>query len=129
MSTAYENLKKHLELAILQLKEIKEWWPMEKLTPCKLAAVPHCKKKDRLVILSRFASFLQQVPGGQTSFVPRIVLFVVQPALDLGVCYISLLMIAYFLYIYGYVRGYALKSRKEHIYKVIYCNLITRGCD
>lgn len=39
-------------------------WPMEKLTPCKLAAVSHCKKKDRLVILSRFASFLQQVPRG-----------------------------------------------------------------
>ncbi|KAL3131095.1 hypothetical protein ABBQ38_000406 [Trebouxia sp. C0009 RCD-2024] len=38
-------------------------WPLEKLTPCKLAAVPYRKKKDRLVILNRFASFLQQVPG------------------------------------------------------------------
>ena len=37
-------------------------WPMEKLAPLALAAVRHRTKKDRLVILSRYANFLEQVP-------------------------------------------------------------------
>jgi len=37
-------------------------WPVEKLAPCQLAAVYHKTRKDRLVILSRFANFLETVP-------------------------------------------------------------------
>ncbi len=37
-------------------------WTIERLTPCKLAAVPHCSHPDNLVILSCFASFMHQVP-------------------------------------------------------------------
>ena len=37
-------------------------WPVEKLLPCKLAAVVHSSQPDHLVILSRFASFLQHIP-------------------------------------------------------------------
>ncbi len=37
-------------------------WPIERLTPCKLAAVPHCSHPDNLVVLSRFASFMHQAP-------------------------------------------------------------------
>ena len=37
-------------------------WPIERLTPCKLAAVSHCSHPDNLVVLSRFASFMHQVP-------------------------------------------------------------------
>ena len=37
-------------------------WPVEKLLACKLAAVPHPSLAGHLVILSRFASFLQGVP-------------------------------------------------------------------
>ena len=34
-------------------------WPLEKLSPCELLSVPH---PSNLVVLSRFASFLQQIP-------------------------------------------------------------------
>ena len=37
-------------------------WPVSRLLPCKLAAVPHRSLTGHLVILSRFASFLQQLP-------------------------------------------------------------------
>ena len=37
-------------------------WPMERLTPCKLASLPHSSYSDNLVVLSRFASFMHQVP-------------------------------------------------------------------
>ena len=37
--------------------------PLERLAPCKLAAVPHGSMPDHLVILSRFAPFLQKVPA------------------------------------------------------------------
>ena len=37
-------------------------WPMERLAPCKLASLPHSSHRDNLVVLSRFASFLDQVP-------------------------------------------------------------------
>ena len=36
-------------------------WPIERLTPCKLAAVPHCSHPNNLVVLSRLASFMHQV--------------------------------------------------------------------
>lgn len=36
-------------------------WPIERLTPCKLVAVPHRSHPDNLVVLSRFASFMHQV--------------------------------------------------------------------
>ncbi len=35
-------------------------WPIERLAPCKLAAVPHCSHPDTLVVLSRIASFMHQ---------------------------------------------------------------------
>ena len=38
-------------------------WPVQKLAPCRLGAVYHKTCKDRLVILSRFANFLELVPG------------------------------------------------------------------
>ncbi len=38
-------------------------WPVEKLAPCRLGAVYHKTRKDRLVILSRFATFLESVPS------------------------------------------------------------------
>ena len=38
-------------------------WPVEKLAPCKLSVVYHKTRKDRLVILSRFANFLESVPS------------------------------------------------------------------
>jgi len=34
---------------------------IERLTPWKLAAVPHCSHPDNLVVLSQFASFMHQV--------------------------------------------------------------------
>ena len=37
-------------------------WPIDKLVPCQLGAVYHKKRENRLVILSRFASFLDTVP-------------------------------------------------------------------
>ena len=37
-------------------------WPMELLAPCKLSVVPHRHHSDRVVVLSRFASFLKTVP-------------------------------------------------------------------
>jgi len=37
-------------------------WAMERLTPCKLASLPHSSHSDNLVVLSRFASFMHQVP-------------------------------------------------------------------
>ena len=37
-------------------------WPIERLTPCKLAAVPHCSHPNNLVVLSHLASFMHQVP-------------------------------------------------------------------
>ena len=37
-------------------------WPVERLTPCKLASLPHSSHSDNLVVLSRFASFMHQVP-------------------------------------------------------------------
>jgi len=37
-------------------------WPMELLAPCKLSIVPHRHHSDRIVVLSRFASFLKTVP-------------------------------------------------------------------
>ncbi len=37
-------------------------WPIERLTPRKLAAVPHCSHPDNLVVLSCFASFMHQIP-------------------------------------------------------------------
>ena len=37
-------------------------WPIERLAPCQLAAVYHKTRKDRVVILSRFANFLDTVP-------------------------------------------------------------------
>ncbi|KAL3134392.1 hypothetical protein ABBQ38_006453 [Trebouxia sp. C0009 RCD-2024] len=37
-------------------------WPIDKLAPCQLGAVYHKKRKNRLVILNRFASFLDTVP-------------------------------------------------------------------
>ena len=37
-------------------------WPVEKLASCQLAAVYHKTRKDRVVILSRFANFLKTVP-------------------------------------------------------------------
>lgn len=36
-------------------------WPVERLAPCKLAAVPHSSHRDNIVILNRFASFLHVV--------------------------------------------------------------------
>ena len=36
-------------------------WPVEKLTPCKLAALPHHSGPNHIVILSRFQSFMSQV--------------------------------------------------------------------
>ena len=38
------------------------FWPLERLTPCKLASLPHSSHSDNLVVLSRFASFMHQVP-------------------------------------------------------------------
>ena len=40
-------------------------WPVEQLSPCKLLSVPHDSHADNLVVLSRFASFLDQVPSVQ----------------------------------------------------------------
>ena len=37
-------------------------WPVEKLAPCQLAAVYHKTRKDCVVILNRFANFLETVP-------------------------------------------------------------------
>ncbi|DBA78705.1 TPA: hypothetical protein ACH3X1_008618 [Trebouxia sp. C0004] len=37
-------------------------WPVEKLAPCQLAAVNHKTRKDCVVILGRFANFLETVP-------------------------------------------------------------------
>ncbi len=37
-------------------------WPIERLTPRKLAAVPYCSHPDSLVVLSCFASFMHQIP-------------------------------------------------------------------
>ena len=37
-------------------------WPVQKLAPCKFAAVYHRQQQDRIVILSRFSSFLSSVP-------------------------------------------------------------------
>ena len=37
-------------------------WPVDKLAPCQLAAVYHKTRKDRVVILSRIANFLETVP-------------------------------------------------------------------
>ena len=44
-------------------------WPVEnfKLAPCKLSAVYHKTHKCCLVILSRFANFLELVPSDQAS--------------------------------------------------------------
>ena len=39
------------------------FWPVQKLAPCRLGAVFHKTRKDCLVILSRFANFLELVPG------------------------------------------------------------------
>ena len=38
-------------------------WPVDRLAPCKLAAVPHKSHKENLVVLDRFASFLDEVPA------------------------------------------------------------------
>ena len=38
-------------------------WPVEKLAPCKLGAVHLKGRKDRIVILNRFSTFLDCVPG------------------------------------------------------------------
>ena len=35
---------------------------MERLPPCKLASLPHSSHSDNLVVLSRFACFMYQVP-------------------------------------------------------------------
>ena len=40
-------------------------WPLERLSPCKLLSVPHASHASNLVVLSRFASFLVQVPEVQ----------------------------------------------------------------
>ena len=40
------------------------FWPVERLGTCKVAAVPHPTRRNQLVILSRFADFLKQVPRG-----------------------------------------------------------------
>ena len=40
-------------------------WPLERLSPCKLLSVPHASHASNLVVLSRFASFLDQVPEVQ----------------------------------------------------------------
>ena len=40
-------------------------WPLERLSPCKLYSVPHASHASNLVVLSRFASFLIQVPEVQ----------------------------------------------------------------
>ena len=37
-------------------------WPVEKLAPCQLAAVYHKTRKDYVMILSRFANFVEIVP-------------------------------------------------------------------
>ncbi|DBA87960.1 TPA: hypothetical protein ACH3X1_004945 [Trebouxia sp. C0004] len=37
-------------------------WPVEKLAPCKLGAVYFKGRKDRIVVLNRFSSFLDCVP-------------------------------------------------------------------
>ncbi len=37
-------------------------WPVDQLAPCKLGAVQHRTQRNRLVIVSRFASFLKHVP-------------------------------------------------------------------
>ena len=37
-------------------------WPVEKLAPCKLGALYHKGRRDRIVILNRFSSFLDCVP-------------------------------------------------------------------
>ena len=38
-------------------------WPVEKLAPCQFSAVYHKTRKECVVILSRFSSFLESVPG------------------------------------------------------------------
>ena len=38
-------------------------WPVEKLAPCKLGAVYHKGRRDHIVILNRFATFLARVPS------------------------------------------------------------------
>ena len=40
-------------------------WPLEKLSPCKLLSVPHGSHASNLVVLSRFASFMKQIPEVQ----------------------------------------------------------------
>ncbi len=37
-------------------------WPIKRLTPCKLAAVPHCSQPNNLVVLSHLASFMHPIP-------------------------------------------------------------------
>ena len=37
-------------------------WPVDQLAPCNLGAVQHRTQRNRLVIVSRFASFLKHVP-------------------------------------------------------------------
>ncbi len=40
-----------------------QMWPVAKLAPCKLLAVPHKSGSNHLVILSRFSDFLKLVPA------------------------------------------------------------------
>ena len=40
-------------------------WPPDRLSPCKLLSVPCHAESPNLVVLSRFASFLDQVPEVQ----------------------------------------------------------------
>ena len=37
-------------------------WPIEKLAPCKLIAVYFKGRRDRMVILNRFSTFLERMP-------------------------------------------------------------------
>ena len=37
-------------------------WPFDHLAPCKLSSVPHDSHPQNLVVVSRFALFLQQLP-------------------------------------------------------------------
>ena len=38
-------------------------WPVDRLAPCKLLSLPHSSHPQNLVVVSRFASFLQQAPA------------------------------------------------------------------
>ena len=41
------------------------YWPVERLSPCKLLSLPHKSDDNNLVVLSRYASFLELTPKDQ----------------------------------------------------------------